>query len=422
MSNLQLNTRQQNRYGTSYEVTFPDYPTFVQTPQWIRITQKQKAHDVVHMAFATFDKHFHKALKTGVLCKITWRTEHAKGEWYGHVYSGEELTQATLKRNTIVRGIGSSFPLKKGGNKIWKNKTAPEVVQDICKEHGIKAVVDDSKVRFGMQSLVGLTQWEKIQELADRIGFHARMEGATLYFQRIDSLIDQFSSIIPIFSYSDGTVDAGAVFHAQTLDRFKAKVGDLHESSSNIKNVKLVHSINPITGESNTASSSPNSVGANLRANTSEALFSEVKVGVVAETRGIGQELAKGFAQLSRFSIHGEADGQGDPRISPYKTVEITGTGETTDGFWVVKTAEHFMTYDGKYTLSFTCMSDGTGKNKSGVFRTTSAGTVPTRNVALEIATEGKKSPATPKIDSRIPLVTQTQGGYATRQRKWVKS
>jgi hypothetical protein len=31
----------------------------------------------------------------------------------------------------MLRGIGTSFALKEGGNKIWKNKTAPEIVQDI---------------------------------------------------------------------------------------------------------------------------------------------------------------------------------------------------------------------------------------------------------------------------------------------------
>lgn len=416
-----MNSRSQSRVGTTFEVVFPEFPTFKQAPQWVRLTQEQGKQDVVEIAYASFDKHFQKGLKTGVTIKLTWRTAYAKETWVGYVYNSDDTTQSTLKRNVIVRGLGGAFPLKEGGNKVWKNKTAPEIVEDICRQYKLKAVVDKSNVRFGMQSLVGgITKWEKIQELADRIGFHAYVSNTTLYFQRIDRLIDQFNSVIPVMSYNDGSVNAGVVFEAQTLDHFTAKLGDMRETEGATKAYKTVHGIDPVTGKSHSHTASPSTVGKNVREKVSAPLFTQVFSHMVADTQAVAKELAEGMAHLARFSLHGSGKGQGDPRIAPYKTVEINGTGSETDGFWVVKRAEHYMTYDGRYTIDFKCMADGAGKNKSGTFRRSTASTIPVRDVAYEMATGGKQAPSTPTLSSRQPMVSQTRGGFNVTPNRWV--
>ena len=415
-----MNIRTQNRYGTNFQVIFPDFPTFKQAPQWFRLTQEQGKQDVIEIAYASFDNHFQSAFKTGVMFRVKWATEYAKGEWVGYVYNGDNTTQATISRNVMLRGVGASFPLKEGGNKIWKNKTAPEIVQDICKQYKLKAVVDKSNVRFGMQSLVGTTKWEKIQELANRIGFQAHVSGTTLYFQRIDRLIDQFMSVIPVMSYSDGSVDSETMVAAQTLDKFTAKLGDLSETGANRKTDKIVHGIDPVTGKSHTHTARPTRVGKNVRENVQESLFKEVSTTVVAESRALAKELAEGMAHLGRFSMVGHGEGQGDPRIAPYRTVEINGTGKNSDGFWVVKRAEHFVTFEGRYTVVFDCMTDGIGKNKSGVFRKTQASVIGTRDVAYEMATGGKQAPSTPTMSVRQPLINETRGGFNTSLSRWV--
>jgi hypothetical protein len=271
-----------------------------------------------------------------------------------------------------------------------------------------------------MQSLVGTTKWEKIQELANRIGFQAHISGTTLYFQRIDKLIDQFMSVIPVMSYSDGSVNSETIYKAQTLDSFTAKLGDLSETGANKKTDKVLHGIDPVTGKSHSHTAKPTLVGKNVRADVRESLFKEVSTTVVAESRALAKELSEGMAHLGRFSMTGHGKGQGDPRISPYRTVEINGTGKNSDGFWVVKRAEHFVTYDGRYTVEFDCMTDGIGKNKGGTFRKTTASVIGTRDVAYEMATGGKQAPSTPTMSARQPLVNQTRGGFNTSLSRWV--
>lgn len=408
------------RHGSDYTVTFPEFPTFTSQPHAIKIIQQAGKQDVVELRFGTRDPYYHRALKTGVLVKITWKTELTSGSWYGYVYNGDETTHASIQRMFVLRAIGSSFPLKQSGNKVWKNKTASEIVQDICKTFKIKAVVDKTSLRFSQQSLAGLTYWEKVQELANRVGFVAQMYGTTLYFQRIDKLIDQFNSVIPVLSYSDGNVNVGMTYEAQTLDHFKAKVGDLNESVDHVNKQKIINGINPITGEIHSVASSPNLVGTNLRDASSQSLFSHVLTDVVAETKPAARELSEAMSHLARFSIHGEASGQGDPRIAPYRTVEIGGTGELTDGFWVVKSVEHNLYHDGKYVVDFTCMTDGLGKNKQGAFRRTEGSVVPIRNVAYEMATGGNQEPSTPTISSITPLIKETDGGFNQYSNRWV--
>ena len=415
-----MNNRTQSRYGVSYDVSFPQFPSFNPTPQWIRLTQHQGKQDVMELSFGSFNSFYQKVLKTGVLIKVTWETEYAKGEWFGHVYNSDAITQATVKRNLLMRAIGASFPLKEGGNKIWRNKTAPDIVKDICKKRKIKAVVGQSAVKFPMQSLVGISEWEKIQELANRIGFVAHMTNTTLYFQRVDKMIDKFSSIIPVMSYHDGDVNAGVVFEGQTLDKFTAKVGDLFEVGDYHKKTKTVHGINPNTGKSHSHTAKPDKVGKNIKINVSAALFNKVETTVVAETKHIAKELSEGLAHLVRFSFHGHGEGQGDPRIAPYRTVEINGTGETTDGFWVIKDVTHFMTYDGRYTVEFSCMTDGSGNNKTGPFRKTEATVIGTRDVAYEMATGSTQAPASTTIRSTQPLLKETDGGFTLTPDRWV--
>jgi hypothetical protein len=65
-------------------------------------------------------------------------------------------------------------------------------------------------------------------------------------------------------------------------------------------------------------------------------------------------------------------------------------------------------------------MTDGIGKNKSGVFRKTQASVIGTRDVAYEMATGGKQAPSTPTMSVRQPLINETRGGFNTSLSRWV--
>jgi hypothetical protein len=128
---------------------------------------------------------------------------------------------------------------------------------------------------------------------------------------------------------------------------------------------KVVSGVDPVTGKFYSSSKSPTTVGKNLRTSNADPLFVEALPGAMTGNAHMAELIANAHAQLSRFSITSETASQGDPRIAPYRTVEINGTGATTDGNWIVKKAVHQCYYDGRYEVEFHCMTDGTGRNKS---------------------------------------------------------
>jgi phage protein D len=414
------NQTTQVRNGTTFTVTYPDFPSFTTAPHNFRLIQEQGKHDIIHISYSSFDKFYQKALKTGVLMKVLWKNENSKGEFIGHVYDVNIKAQATTKRNIIVKGIGASFRLKEGGSKVWRNQTASDIAVKIAKEKKLKPVVTPTPIRFGQQSLNGHTLWEKLQELAERIGYVCQVIGVELHFHPIDKMIDHFSTVIPTLSYHDNDVNAEAMFEAHTLDMFHTTVGSMSELSGQTKKDKIVSGLDPITGKLFTHTSSPSKTGKSVRVTTKEELFKEMIPTRVAETPAIAKAMAEGFAQLARFSVHANGVAQGNSYIAPYRTIEISGSGEETDGFWVVKRAEHFCTFDGRYTTEFTCMTDGTGANKPDNFRPTRAGKVGTRNLLSEMSTGMTTKPTVAKISKKVPLVNQSNAGIKLSSSAWI--
>ncbi|CAB4178981.1 hypothetical protein UFOVP1033_38 [uncultured Caudovirales phage] len=415
-----MNNTIQSRTGSKYKVTFPNFPSFIVTPQNIRIYQETGKQDIVELTYPRFSDFFLKALKTGVPVLINWNNDKVSETFYGYVYDGTSTTNQSLARPIVIRCIGASLALKEGGNKIWKSKTAPDIVTEIANSIKLKPVVTPHKMLFTQQSLVGHTRWEKVQELANRLGYVCQMNGTELHFHPIDKMIDRFMTTIPVMSFAHLSGNPYSEIFSQTLDSFKPRMGDFSDSREHSKKEKSISGVDPITGKTYTVTSSPNTVGKNLRSETRNPLFKETIPGAITASPAMAQTIVDAHAQLSRFSIYAEGSGQGDPRISPYRTVEVRGTGESTDGFWVVKKATHFLTFDGRYYVDFTCMTDGTGSTNVSATRPYKAGSVPVRNIQQELTSGGPSSPTSTKLSATTPMITADSGGYKVTPTRWV--
>lgn len=381
--------------------------------------QEAGKHDVADLHFSTFHPFFLQALKTGVAVQVSWSNEKGEGNFYGYVNFITEVTQATVSRNVVVNCVGASFVLKEGGNKHWLNKTAPEIVTDIAKKFSLKPVVTQHSVRFSHQPLVGHTYWEKIQELAKRIGYVAQVIGLELHFHPMDTMIDKNALSIPILSHHDKVIDYGGAYNANTLDMFKPMIGDHVETGGHNRKNKTISGIHPVTGKAYSYTSSPNDVGVSLRTTTKAALFSETIPSHITDSPTSAKATADAHAQLARWSIPAKGTAQGDARIAPYATVEINGTGDSTDGFWVVKKAEHTWLFDSRYSVDFECVTDGTGGNQPTAFRNASASISPARNIAFELAQQTTSKPTSVKLTKQVPLVKQTDAGFLVTPRRW---
>lgn len=410
----------QYRNNTNFNVEFPEIPSFNLTPRGFKLYQEKGTHDYAEITYTSFTDTFYGVLKTGVLVRITWSNEIDKGEWVGYVYGVQNTTQSTLVRPVVVTALGAGFFLKESGNKIWLNKTASEIVTDIAKKFKLTPKVTSSKVRFAQQTLVGHTYWEKVKELAERIGYVTQIIGTELHFHPMDKMIDQFNGLVPVLSFQDSEADSSMSYEGQTLDKFKPLVGDYIEFGQPNKKEKTISGINPITGKMFTKKASPSKVGKNLRKSVSDPIFNQFIPNRVAEDEAGALEVAKAMAQLARWSIPAEGSAQGQARISPYKTVQISGTTDFTDSLWVITSTMHRVDFDGRYQVDFTCVTDGTGALKTSAFRTENSTMVGVRNEEFELSTGVSSVPTTSVVSSPSLAFKETETGFAANPSAWI--
>lgn len=414
-----MNEPRQYRLGTRFSVTFPDFPGFTENPKNFRLIQKVGQQDIVHIKYPYQSTFYLKALKTGVPFSIVWKTESGEGKFFGHVYDVTPLTQKGTNREVLLKGIGATLGAKETANKIWINKTATQIVEEIAKKLKLKPSITPSNIVFSQQSMVNHTYWEKIQELARRIGYVSQVYGTELNFHPLDTMIDKSMGAVPIFAFSDAEFPRFGAIYEHTLDEFKPTVGDLTITSLFGKKDKTITSVDAYSGKTFNYKSSPSS-WKKLRSSTKTPLFQESLTTTIATNQNMARALADAHSKLSRYSVFAEGKGQGDARVAPYRTIEVRGNGEFTDGYWVVTQVEHFITWGGKYEIEFSCMTDGVGKNNKTASRPEYARNEPIRDVAFELKSKVSSKKTTTKLSSKAAMINQTSGGYKVTPRAWV--
>jgi len=408
----------QGKFSNGYTVNFPDYPSFTTQPRKITLTQKINNHDVMVLRFQYFNTLIASSFRTGTPVEVAWNNDKDSKKFIGYVSHLQYPTTQILNKYIEVVCVGGSYPLKEETSKIWVNTTASQVVTEIAKSFYLKPLVTPSTIKFSQISMSGHTYWEKLVELANKIGYGVQVLGAELHFHPIDTMIDQFMTTIPVLAFLDPYTNANALYNVQTLNSFESKLGDYVEKSSNNRNNKIVSGVDPVTGKIYKSKSSPHLVGSQIRDNIKAPLFSKVESGVVANSDSMTKSLADAKAHLSRLSIPGKGSAQGDPRISPWGTVELRYTGTNSDGFWIVTSATHEMNLDGQYTVDFMCATDGVGTNRPSITRPGTAGSVPSIN--LKSGATGTNAKHSYTLSATTSVIDQANTGFNLVPRRWV--
>lgn len=410
----------QIRFGSSYTVDFPDFPSFSAQPSKVNLVQKQGQHDVLELTYPVLNSFVLKSLKTGALVRLKWKNDKASNEFVGHVFSVTPLIRSTQTRDTVITCIGAGLKLKEGGTKVWNNKTASEIVSLIAKDGNLKPNVTQTKVRYSQQYLSGHTRWEKVKELAYRSGFVTQVIGTNLMFHPLDKMIDAFITNIPVLSFQDNMYGAFANLEGHTLDWIKPVAGDLNESATHTKKNKTISGIDQTTGKAFSYTASPKKAGKKLRKSVAEPMFDQIIPERVSESQAEAKAIAEAEAELAKYSLFAEGQAQGEPRIAPYKTIEVNGTGVHTDGFWVITESTHTVFRDGRYLTTFKAMSDGLGTNKPSSARPENSPMFSSRNVASENFTGIKVKQTPARVSSPTTMINQTETGYKVFPRKWL--
>lgn len=358
MSNL---TSNKYRKGTATRVSFPTVPSLTKQPRRIDLIQSQNSHDIMLLEFPSESTLWFETLKTGIPVEFNWRQDTLEKNWIGYVSSITKSNSPQRTNIMQVMCVGGTFPLKQRATRVFENQTVPAAVTTLAREFGFNVISDPHPMIFPQLAITGNSYWEWIQEQAKRIGYGVIIDGMTLVFRPIDKLLNMTFSNAPILSLGNASAPFNTQYLDRTLDEFKIIYGDNVESSQNFRTVKNVGGVDPETNEVYLSSASPADSGDNLRETNSDVLFSEFRTDRVINSLEAAKEAAAAAAALSRFGIPATIKGQGDPRLRPYGTVYVAGTGNITDGFWLINSVHHMFHQVGDYMVELAVSTDGIG-------------------------------------------------------------
>jgi phage protein D len=342
-------------------VSFPTLPSLTAQPRRIDLYQKQYNHDIMVLEFSSESTLWFETLKTGVPVQFIWRQDTLNKNWIGYVSSIQKVNAPQRTNIMQIVCVGATFNMKQRATRVFPNSTIPEAVSAIAQEFGFNVITEPHPQRFSQLTIPGLSYWEWINEQAKRIGYGIIVDGLNLLFLPLDKLIDITFSTSPVLAMGNSTAPFNTQFLDRTLDKFQVIYGDNVESSTNFRTVKNVGGVDPIDGSIVLSSRAPTDDGTSLREDESSVLFSEYRTDQVINSRTDAEQISKGAAQMARFSIPATALGQGDPRVRPFGALFISGTGNITDGFWVVKEAHHMFHKVGDYMVDLKVATDGIG-------------------------------------------------------------
>lgn len=380
------------RKGTATAVLYPTLPTLDVQPRRADLYQKQYTHDILILEYPSESTLWFETLHTGVPIQFTWTQDTLTKYWVGYVSSVSKQNSPQRLNAMKVLCVGSSFPLKERTTRMFSNTTIPKAVQTIASEFGFNYIGLDNDQVFSQLTIPGQSYWDWIQEQAQRIGYGVIVDGMNFTFLPLDQIINLGIDSTAIFSLGNAGSPFNTQFLDRTLDMFVVTSGDNIEDTTNFRTVKNTGGVDPVTGKVYTASKSPAEIGVPFRDGLSDVLFSEFRNDRVVNDLATAKAAATGAAQMARFNLPATVQGQGDPRVRPFSPVFISGTGNLTDGFWIVRESHHMFHQVGDYQLDLKIATDGVGDNVETPFRTSPKNNFSTVNLDQALKNNGVPS------------------------------
>jgi hypothetical protein len=358
MANLDVT---KNRRNTEYSILFPTLPSLSAFPSKAQLIQKPYHHDVLILEFTQTSPTWFEVVKTGVPVQFSWKQGQYSNTWIGYVSFVNKKVAGQIQEPMEVHCVGSTFPLKERTTKVFTNLSISAAVEEIVTNFGFKFVGEDTGVIYDQIAIAGHSYWEWIQEQAKILGYGVVVDKMLFYFRPLDKLIDQFATSVPVLSMLVKETGINSHFLDRTLDSFRVINGEHVEGVGAPRTVKNSGGVDPLTGLPVFSTSSPNTVGNNIKYYTNDVLFSEVLSSSVAHDTRRAVEASEGAAHLGRFNMPAAIKCQGDPRIRPFAPIVVDNTGLLTDGFWIATEVHHKFARIGDYQIEMKATIDGTG-------------------------------------------------------------
>lgn len=413
---------QKFRRGTEFSVSFPSFPALDILPRRADLYQKQYSHDILVLEYSASSPLWFDNLKTGVPVIFTWKQDSHSEIWPGYVSHVSKVVASQRTNLLEVHCVSSGYSLKERATRVFSDCTIPDAVSQICKEFGFNFIGDQHPRRFEQLTMAGHSYWEWLQEQAKRIGYGVLVVGTDLLFRPLDKLVNMSGTSVPILSIQNSDQVVKNKYLDKTLDYFKVTNGENIESG-NLRAIKEVHGVDPYTSKKVTSSTNPKFLGENIRTSVNDVLFTEPRSEQVVHSKIDADATSSGLAQHGRFNMPAKVKGQGDPRIKPFFPVFISGTGDSTDGYWVATEVHHMFHKIGDYQLEMTVSSDGVGPTNYTPYRLEPTSVVGVLNIIelSETLNESTKVNSEKRFNlaGKVPVILENYQGYNRTKARW---
>ncbi len=206
------------------KVTFPLSPSFSLVFLHARLEQEFSAHDKLVVKFAGKIEDALNFIGSGDPVVFEYAGGGASKTWEGYVH---KIIPSTVTENvTTVICISPTYLLKTTKQKIYKNVTANQVVEKICKQYGLKAVTQRHPRVFSTIGQAGQSDWQLLRRLAKQTGFGLKITGTTVYFMSKNKLSSASAARASYF-YKEGAVPTSrAISSLGTILDFTPQISD----------------------------------------------------------------------------------------------------------------------------------------------------------------------------------------------------
>jgi hypothetical protein len=246
-------------------VTFPLSPSFRLVFLDAQLDQEFNSHDKLVLKFAGKVENVNSFISSGDPVKFDYSGAGSSASWVGYVH---KIVPSTVADNvTTVICLSPTYLLKTTKQKIYKNVTADQIVQRVCKQYGLKAVTQRHPRVFSTIGQAGQSDWQLLRRLAKQTGFGLKITGTTVYFMSKNKLSSASTARAPYFYRETAAPTVRDISAMGTLLDFIPQISDeapdmvgatvdrvvsgLH--ATNNKTITTKHKISPAKKKTNGA-------------------------------------------------------------------------------------------------------------------------------------------------------------------------
>ena len=334
----------------------------------LELLQDMNKHDVCSLVFQSYTPSYGNTLGPGTPVMVQYGGLASSAVFIGNIAKLSPAKKIGNAYEHTITCVAASRQFRVTARNTWRNKTCPEVVQDIGKKLGFKVVTKQHKLRKKTITQAGGSYWTLLTELATMCGYALRVEGTTVYFLPLKEMLKIFTTGAPVLSYSNGSTGR--------ITNFTTSVGDTSDDPDDLADSATVTSFGPEDKASVDVTEYPGSATRSKK--WYKAKYDRSSPKVIAHTREEARALARGMADRGMMAFDAQLECSGEPGISPYHPVYIDNGSIESSGWWITKSVVHSIVKS-QYACEAVVSTDEVSRQYS-----TTPNTVPVRDIVTE--------------------------------------